>query len=309
MVESDGDLARDLDSMATTKAKWVRFDFDWSALESAPGAYNWASTDRVVQAATARGLQIVALVAYTPAWARTGTTNKSAPRDPDRFASFVGAAAARYAPRGVTVWEIWNEPNSSKFWQPKPDPAGYTRLLKAAAAAARGASSVVTVLSGGLSPAEDRADGSQISPETFLTGVYDAGGREFFDAVGMHPYSFPARPMDERSAKWNAFYNLPRLHDVMANHGDADKHVWLTEFGAPTGGPADRAVSESEQSEFVREAYRAVDGWAWAGPLLWYSLRDAGSDRSDEEQNFGLVRHDFRPKAAYSTYQEVMDGK
>ncbi len=35
-------------------------------------------------------------------------------------------AVKRYAPKGVKVWGVWNEPNLTNFWSPKPDPAAYT---------------------------------------------------------------------------------------------------------------------------------------------------------------------------------------
>ena len=76
--ESDAELARDLDGMAATGAAWVRFDLDWSQVQHASAtSWDWSRFDRLVDGAHARGLQVVAMPAYTPAWARpAGTTNK-----------------------------------------------------------------------------------------------------------------------------------------------------------------------------------------------------------------------------------------
>ncbi|MGV8871823.1 MAG: hypothetical protein ACOH2Q_04810 [Rhodococcus sp. (in: high G+C Gram-positive bacteria)] len=46
-------------------------------------------------------------------------------------------------------------------------------------------------------------------------------------------------------------------------------------------------------------ALDAVLGNDWLGPAYVYSLRDAGSNTADTEQNFGLVRTDWTPKIAY----------
>ena len=54
--ESDADLARDLDAMAATGASWIRLDFAWSSIEATRAVFSWAATDRVVDAARARGL-------------------------------------------------------------------------------------------------------------------------------------------------------------------------------------------------------------------------------------------------------------
>jgi hypothetical protein len=303
--EDDADLARDLDVVAGSGATWVRFDFDWASAEPAAGSFDWSHIDRVVDSARSRGLTVLALPAYTPTWARPpGTTAMHPPSDPADFARFVAAAAVRYAGRGVGAWEVWNEPNLAHFWQPGPDPAAYTRLLTLASRAVRQVDPDAVVLTGGLSPARDDPHGGQMSPVTFLRGVYAAGGAGQFDAVGMHPYCYPARPSDARTAAWNTFYRLPAVHDVMAEHGDGAKEVWLTEFGAPTGS-APGAVGEAEQEAVLRDAFATLARWPWAGPLLWYSHRDTGTDRADREQNFGLLRHDFTAKPALRAFAEL----
>ena len=39
--------------------------------------------------------------------------------------------ATRYKGK-VSAYEVWNEPNGKVFWDPEPDAAQYTELLKAA---------------------------------------------------------------------------------------------------------------------------------------------------------------------------------
>ena len=62
MWESDADLRRDLDEMVAVGAQWVRLDFNWSAIEPAKGSFSWSNTDRVLDAVTARGLKVVAIL-------------------------------------------------------------------------------------------------------------------------------------------------------------------------------------------------------------------------------------------------------
>jgi hypothetical protein len=88
----------------------------------------------------------------------------------------------------------------------------------------------------------------------------------------------------------------------MVGNGDGDKQIWGTEFGAPTG-TARPSVSEAAQASFVTEGYARWRARPFDGPLFWYSFRDAGTDRSDVEQNFGLLRHDFSPKPSFAAYQ------
>ena len=296
-------LRRDLDLVASTGAGWVRFDIDWGGAEPSRGRFDWEPVDRIVRAARARHLRILATLAYTPAWARPpGTTGKTPPTDPADYGRFARAAAARYSPRGVHHWELWNEANVTAFWEPRPDPRGYAALLGAGAAGVRAADPSATIVTAGLAPAKDRPDGATLSPRTFLRRLYDAGAAPSFDAVGIHPYTYPDPPLTPGPD--NPFATLPETHQVMVDHGDGAKALWGTEYGAPTG-TSSRAVSEADQARILRQGYEQWRRWPFAGPLFWYSHRDAGTDADDPEDNFGLVRQDRRPKPALAAIRAL----
>ena len=302
--DSDEELRDDLRTIAALGVRWIRLDIDWSYIGSAKGTLRWCAADRVVSAARDLGLEVIALPTYTPAWARpAGTSDKHPPTHVEDFAAFVEAAARRYVPLGVTTWEIWNEPNVSKFWAPRPDAARYARLLEAGSAAVRKVWPTATVLTGGTAPARDRDDGRTIAPATFLRRVYAAGAKPWFDAVATHPYSFPAGPLDNDSGDWNAFVRLPELRRVMVDNGDRNKTVWITEYGAPTAGGSG-AVDPDKQATMASDAYSARARFPWLGPILWYSLRDNGEDGL--EGHFGLLEADFTPKPALAEFRSLM---
>lgn len=303
---SPADQARELDLMAATGAHWIRIDFPWPSVEPSRGSWNWAPFDAIVQAAHQRGMEIVGLAGYAPAWAATTGPVTQPPVDAAAYGAFVGALAARYGPLGVHVWELWNEPNLRGAWGATPNATAYTALLKTGAAAARAADPLARILSGGLAPATDAGDGSEVSPVTFVKGIYSAGGGPSLDAVAMHPYSYPALPRDPSTASWNTYERLPLIYDVMATNGDGSKQIWLTEFGAPTG-TATGAVSLTLQATMAREGLLGMAGWSWAGPVFWYAARDRGTDAADREANFGLVRHDFTKKPAFDTFVATID--
>lgn len=295
--EPDDRLKEDLDRMIDVGATWLRIDFDWSEIERTRGEYHWHRTDRVIAEANRRGLRVLALLGNSPGWSRTGGSAKSPPDDSADFAKFAADAVDRYTDQGVEAWELWNEPNLSRFWDPRPNPERYAELAIETMAAMRATDPSITIIAGGLAPAADTDTGNELSPETFLVRTLDAGAGSF-DAFAIHPYSYPALPIDAASSEWNPFHNLPRFHEILGNRGHGKKQIWLTEYGAPTG-TADRAVSESHQARSVTEAIEAVEGWAWAGPLLFYAHRDQRSAPSDLESNFGLLTSDGRPKQAW----------
>lgn len=302
---SDADLAHHMDLMKASGARWVRLGVVWSVIEQKRGVYDWSTTDRVIAAARARGLDVLALLTYAPAWASGSDNDKVAPRNPADISGVAAAATARYAPQGVHAWEVWNEPNISSAWAPKPDPQLYAQLLAATSRAIRSVDATATIVSGGLSPAGDAADGTTVAPLTFLKTLYAAGAGSSFTAVGMHPYSFPAMPMQVGTEDWNSFIRLPLLHSLMTANGDAGKKIWLTEFGAPTG-TSSAAVSSDVQVSGIQQAFDQLPQWSWAGPLFYYSLKDAGTDPTDREQNFGLVRNDFSAKPSLAAFTREM---
>jgi len=300
------DAEKELDAARDTGARWLRLDLDWSYLEPAAGSFDWCRADKVIQAARGRGFDVLLVPGFAPKWASdpaAGDGFHRAPRDPAEYAAFVTAAVRRYTYIGVHTWEIWNEPNVSAFWKPAPDVEQYVAVLRAGYAAIKAADPTATVLTGGLAPAADRSDGTTIAILTFLRGLYDDGAAGSFDAIAVHPYSVPGHPMEDHD--WNPFVHLPDYHDLMVDHGDGAKSIWLTEFGAPTGFSA-LAVHDDVQGEFADEAFHATAAWPWAGPLFWYAIRDLGEDRFDSSQNWGLLRRNFDAKPGYAEFRALM---
>lgn len=314
------DLNRQLDGIAASGASWVRVDFSWPSVQPFNAQdYQWDLYDRIVTAAKARNLKVLGILDYTPAWARPADCTwaiQCRPADPNQFATFAAAAAARYAPQGLHTWEIWNEPNIG-FWQPRSDPAQYTALLKATSTAIRRQDSNSYILLAGLAPSYTSS--TTQSPMDFLRGVYASGGQGSFDGVAMHPYTFPYKPTSSLPNPWKEMYSSnPSLHSIMAANGDGAKKIWITEFGAPTGGPGPVAtlanpqyhlnpyvVDEPLQSAILADAIEQYSQAEWAGPFFYYSHVDSGTDPSSNENFYGLVRPDGSFKPAYNTFQSA----
>ncbi|MGZ8176737.1 beta-xylosidase [Williamsia sp. SKLECPSW1] len=296
---SNSDQTAEVSAARAAGVRSVRIDVDWSAIETRPGVFDWASTDRAMAAVTSAGMCPLGLVGFTPRWATDpaddATDSHFRPKDPARFGQFVRTAALRYRST-VSAWEIWNEPNTLNFFKPRTDAAAYTQLLRAGYAAVKGVRSSLGVISAGMAPATD--NGRDIAPLTFLAGMYDAGARGSFDAVGMHPYTYPYLPNDPATQSFSAAQQMWPMHDIMVDRGDGAKRIWMTEFGAPTG-TSPVAVTPQTQADTVRIILDGAKGTSWLGPAYVYSIRDSGSDTNDPEQNFGLLYRDFTPKPAY----------
>ncbi len=294
--------ASDLAGMKAIGITSIRLDADWSTVQyGGKNAFDWAALDQVVQSVRAAGMSLDLIIDGCPAWAaKAGTSGDVGPppASPAQYAAFAADVAARYAPQGVSMFEIWNEPNNAGFWAPKASPAAYTADLKAAYASIKHVDPSAFVLSGGLAP--ETNDGTDIAPVTFLKDMYADGVQGSFDGLGYHPYSFPALP--DTYEYWSGWSQMnqtsPSIRSLMTSNGDASKQIWITEVGAPSGGPD--GVSQAAEGADLSQAITDTKAASWIGCLYLYSWQDEGNDPLNDEDWFGLVTATGADKAAYT---------
>ncbi|MDO8737075.1 MAG: hypothetical protein Q7K29_08375 [Thermoleophilia bacterium] len=305
---SNQELESSLADMESLGITWLRFDLAWDLVQPNDAAhFDWSRYDRIVIAAGNHNMKLMPILVFTPRWARQQSCINNfqcAPADPAKFAAFAKEAATHYAPMGIKSWEIWNEPNIDAFWLPSPNAAAYTQLLRASYAGIKQADPQATVISGGLSPAENT--GTRIAPRDFLTAMYQNGGGGYFDAVGYHPYSYPALPGNIQSwSGWSQMNDLnPSIRSIMIANGDSSKSVWVTEVGTPSGGRSD--VSESLQAQSYRDAVQQMSNKPWMAAMFFHTYKDLSSDPGTVESFFGLIRHDGTRKPAYYELKDVL---
>jgi hypothetical protein len=304
-----------LDSVAAMHAGWIRFDLQWTTIEKTQGVWDWTAHDGLVNAAKARGLKVLGALTDAPGWANGGNGWNYAPTSAhvQDYGNFCGQTVRHYAPMGVKTYEVWNEPNISGFFRPAPNVALYTAMLKACYSAAKAADPTVTIVSAGLSPVGayptgDTAHPENINPVKFLEGMYANGAQGSFDALGDHPYSYPALPSGTNPG--NAWFQLagtsPSLRSLMTANGDSSKAIWATEFGRPTANAS--GATETSQSDEVKDAVSRWNSYPWAGVLFYYAAKDFqdGGASTDSFPYFGLDRSDWSHKPAWYTFQSLL---
>ncbi|MFI8106665.1 cellulase family glycosylhydrolase [Streptomyces sp. NPDC086023] len=320
---SDQELGAALDDAVAVGARWVRADLSWASVQAdGPDTFQWEGFDRVVAAVEARGLSLLPILGFTPPWARpAGCADKECrPARPEQFAAFARAAAARYAPRGVHTWEVWNEPNLTRSWKPAPDAGAYTVLLRMTGRALRERDPVAYVILGGL--AATRTEDGDVSQTEFLQEVSVRGGNRLVDAVGYHPYTYPflASAVTRWRTAWERMEGVrDSIRSVLIANGTPKLPVWITEFGAPTNGPGAASdgrpgtvgagvthVTEQRQALIAEDAVRTAAATPYVAALIWYAERDLGTDRGDNENFFGLRRADGSAKPALGALREAV---
>jgi len=282
-----------LDKIAAAGIDWIRIDLNWFALEPNKDQYNWSYMDAVVNNARARGLEIFATLAYTPAWAN-GTGNiADPPTDTADWYDFVYDVVRRYRDR-IKHWGMWNEPNLDGFftgsaWQYRE------WILKVGYQAAKAADGGCYVLGPEL------AHLSSSDWPDWLEEIMKAGGADCIDIITHHCYKGDTgwamfKYLDAGS--FHYAWDPPPLMDVLADLGVDDKPVWLTETGWPTASKDD--VSEAEQAEYYHQLLWGVHERDYLAKVFPYEIKD---DPSPDVPKWGIIHADNTPKQAYDRYR------
>ena len=189
----------------------VRCDLDWTAWEKDNAYPRFAE---VLDSAEREGIAVLPILGNAPRrvlpFAEHGDEFLAA------FRPFVADVMRRFGSRLPAI-EIWNEPNLPGWWN-LPNPTNYLAVLKAAHDEIKAANPDTLVCLGGVSDVG----------LSYIRVLYELGGAPYFDVVCCHPYTIPFAPEGTLDVK------LGKLRALMAEFGDAEKPVWITEVGFPT---------------------------------------------------------------------------
>ena len=297
----------------------VRDGATWSGVEKSKGQYELPEADRHwVEQATGAGLKVVFVLLYD---------NKiyENPCDPDAFANYAAFMAKTFKSNpNVIAFEIWNEPGNfimrkqyGGAWNALGDAPWlkqYSILVDKAATAIKKENPKVQVIAGaGVAPA--MAHLLDRYPEAFKN----------VDGLVEHPYTYRTPP---EVIPFGGPKNLERDGISVADDkhsmesllkGESDRieqktgrrlPVWVTEFGYGTFTKQKKSALYAGFTDDAQAAYhtRALIQGLAHGVAIWtvYDLVDDGTDISDPEHNFGLIRHDnSEPKPAYYALQRT----
>jgi hypothetical protein len=133
------------------------------------------------------------------------------------------------------------------------------------------------VISGGLATT---GQGSALAygDLDFLQGMYDAGAKGYFDALGSHPYAYGHSP-DDVHPEGLSFSRVVEQHEIMQANDDGETPIWITEVGwvlqtnFDLGEHATIGVTEQQQAEYLARAYtKAEQEWPFVEALFLFNL-------------------------------------
>lgn len=311
----------ELDRQRSAGVGFIRQYVWWDRIEWSPGRYDWSRMDALVTDASARGIQVLPTLLYTPSFYSSkpeGSPYLFPPDDPQTLARFATAMVDRYGTEGaywcppplgaplscpsdyvpITYWEVWNEPDYPSWWKGSPSPAEYFELLKAVAPAIRAADSNAKVVLGSLT----NAGGG--TTDGFLQALYNLGAKPYFDLLSLNPYARDVGSMV-------AYIRGERA--VAARNGDADKPIFITEYGWATGGVQPYIVTDQQcQAALLYAATKRL--WDLRDELHIHAVaqfqwHDVPTSTTSWPHFAGVIDADDNPKPSLTAYQAAIAGE
>jgi len=286
---------------------YVRFVIPWAEVERAKGRFVWGYFDSFVKRLRKHGLKAVIVVGgghpmYKEIMkapegnmdhADTYLLAPSTDEQRTAFARYTAATIKHFGAKDI-VWEIWNEPDTDRFWAPKANVEDYIKLSNEACWAMRKEEPAARIIGPGM--ADTPGQWGVLLPG-FLGAVLKSPVADCFDAVSVHPYRDYVKPPETVG---EAYKNLRQFIKAHTQEGKRQLPVLATEWGFTLSD-----VSEEEQAAFLLRSLLLNS--LYNVPLsIWYEWRDARSGAKDPEAHFGLLNLNKEPKLSYTTLKKFL---
>ncbi|MFQ5421765.1 MAG: hypothetical protein ACE5EY_15545, partial [Anaerolineae bacterium] len=218
----------------------------------------------------------------------------------DDFADFAADFAGRYAGQ-VSHLIVGNEPNLNFEWgYRQTTPADYAALLQAVYPAVKTANPGMMVLAGALAPTlEPAGSANGLNELDYLTGLYDAGAADFFDGLAAHTYGRTFPPVAEPGTDRLNFRRLELQMGIMAEFGDGDKPIFITETGWNDHPRWTQAVRPGQRIRYTLDAIQfAEDNWPTVRMAAIWVFRTPATEGKHNDY-YTLVTPEFVAKPIY----------
>jgi len=299
---TDEQVVKAVKLMKDADIQWFRIGVSWADIEPVEGNFSEEQlkrTDLVVDTAIANGLNIYILLLGQPQWISEKPDEKDAwayaPKDAAKFEKFIGMLTKRYKDK-VKAWELGNEIDWL-FW--KSDLKTYVNaILKPGYKILKAVDPNNQVIMGSLA-----FDGTYVwnfwagAKENALQQLYDAGAKDYFDILSMHPYCD-----DFGSGTIESIDKINITYGTMVKNGDGDKQIWLTELGKLYNWSSPE--NEQYQAQYLKELYTQLIKHPKVAKIFWYNFR-CKTGEGYKENTLGIVNNDFTLRPAYNTLKDL----
>ncbi len=272
----------------------VRTDAHWAYVERQPNQLKIEpSWQRYLKETAQHGLSTQFILGYGNQHHGDGEKPRSEPVRAayNRYVDFVTESLKGQ----VAYYEIWNEwdvenPRDPAFTQ------DYARLIADAAGIIRQRDPAATVLAGAVT--------SQGIESGFALRLLENGLMQSVDGLSLHPYVHCRgwrRNTPEAWIDWMA-----EVDKELTRAAGRPVPLYLTEMAWPSHQGA-CGIDETLQAAYLARAFFLARTLPNIKGMWWYDFRNDGTDKTEREHNFGLVRQDFTPKPAYPVLAAISE--
>jgi hypothetical protein len=217
----------------------------------------------------------------------TTKANVTPPKDYKEWSKLVTSTIKhfndRFGESVVSNWyfEVWNEPNFSRFWRPSANAAHFANLMRPAIESVRKANAEAKIISGGTAGIDWR----------FVDSLGVKGALKGLDGIGFHPYrkgSPESFSEDLACQRWL----LKRYFKVMPEE-------WASEYGASSSWYGNGLQDSTLLMQARIDVRAMLANWiAGFDATMKYNFYAEG-DSVDDERNYGIVWVNLKPRPSY----------
>ncbi|MBP7283012.1 MAG: hypothetical protein KBA66_15620 [Leptospiraceae bacterium] len=215
----------------------------------------------------------------------------------DHYKTFCERNAERYKTQ-ITHWEIWNEPNTLRFWVRNPEPIEYVELVAAAAPIIKKINPKNKTIFGGLMGDDIRVV-APFQRINYMQECIDQGIDKYIDIYNFHPYDpicyFAKKPANIY------FPTIAGIIDtVLHKYRAVEKPFIISEIGVC---PLWLKITQTEIGQLYKEIYlhslsKRIDCYFW----VLTDFKGADYSRWNPETAFGLIDWELKEKEMYKSF-------
>lgn len=193
----------------------------WPDVEPKQGQWNFKRLDLYVNAAQAKGVEVVYPLGLSAPWASARPDEPSGykpgyaaePRDLETWRTYVRTIAERYKGR-IKYYDVWNEPSDKTYFSGTPEM--YVQILRIAYETIKQVDPTAQVIAPGVTGVGRHLE--------YLDRILALGAKNYLDILGYHFYVPLSTPETMVPL-------IKQVRQIMAKNGIANKPLWNTETG------------------------------------------------------------------------------
>ncbi|EMP4695291.1 cellulase family glycosylhydrolase [Klebsiella pneumoniae] len=280
----------------------IRAGIPWDALEKNKGnmefGKNYIKLDKLLLSSDS---SIVNNSLLFLGYGNKNYTGGSYPQSKEQIAAFANYTrwiANRYKGK-VKYYEIWNEwlvgtglPKKTTV----PDADVFIELVKESSKAIRQEDPNAIILTGSINPLSQR-------DVSWMFSLIDMGVLNYVDGLSIHPYSYKSKKINERNVLTNIKL-MDQFENKLAQRSGKSVDLYITEMGFPTSKYVQGGVSETQAGLSVLRYTIAARSRPYIKGIWWYDLIDDGTNKLNNEHNFGFIQFDGTPKYSFNLLSE-----